>query len=94
MPPITLTGEGEMNSAKTALRGDYAVDWKTLGDCYYSADLRAKETSLDAKTVFTAAKAGSGTGNVYGLNADDYFLKVITGPSPDCGWSVTLTPLP
>lgn len=83
-----------MNSAKTPLSGDYAVTWKTLGDCYYNADLRAKDTSLGAKTVFTAAKAGSGTGNVYDLNADDYFLRVITGPAPGCGWSVTLTPLP
>lgn len=83
-----------MNSAKTALRGDYAVSWKTLGDCYYSADLRAEDSSLRAKTVFTADKVGSGTGNVYGLSADEYFLHVITGPAPGCGWSVTLTPLP
>lgn len=60
-----------MNSAKTTLRGDYAVSWKTLGGCYYSADLQTGDSPLSAKTVFTADKETTGTGNVYGLKAAD-----------------------
>jgi hypothetical protein len=80
-----------MNSKKVALEGDYVVSWTTLGSCYYSADLVVGDSS--GKTAFTATEALSGTGNIYDLKAADYYLRVITGPAPRCGWSVTLTPI-
>lgn len=88
---VTLSGDGKMNSKKVTLEGDYGVSWTTLGSCYYSADL--KDGGAWGKSVFTADEALSGTGNVYGLQATDYYLDVITGPAPGCGWSVTLTPI-
>lgn len=90
---VTLAGDGEMNSKKVALEGDYAVSWKTLGDCYYSASLKGGDT-LIGPNAFTADAVTSGTGNIYDLKATDYYLDVITGPAPTCGWSVTLTPVP
>jgi hypothetical protein len=90
---VTLAGDGEMNSKKVALEGDYAISWKTLGDCYYSASLKGGDT-LIGPSAFTADAVTSGTGNIYDLKATDYYLDVITGPAPTCGWSVTLAPVP
>lgn len=91
---LTLAGDGKMKSKKVALKGDYGVSWTTLGSCYYSADLES-EGDTWGESVFTASDAPhSGTNNVYGLDAADYYLDVITGPAPSCGWSVTLTPIP
>jgi hypothetical protein len=41
---------------------------------------------------------GTGTGpiegdaNAYNVEAGDYYVRVITGPAPDCPWELTLTP--
>lgn len=92
-PSVTLSGDGEMKSKKVRMEGDYSVKWKTMGSCYYSADL--ENGGNRGESVFTASdRPHSGTGNVYGLAAAEYHLDVITGPAPGCGWSVTLTPLP
>lgn len=93
-PAVTLSGDGEMNSKKVALNGDYSVDWKTLGSCYYSATLKTGEGTTGGETAFNAYHEASGTGNIYGLKSADYYLHVITGPAPSCGWSATLTPIP
>lgn len=90
---VTLSGDGKMKSKKVSLGGDYSVSWKTLGSCYYSADLEGGGGR--GESVFDAyERPASGTNNVYGLDAADYYLDVITGPAPGCGWSVTLTPIP
>lgn len=90
---VTLSGDGKMKSKKVPLKGDYSISWKTLGSCYYSADL--ENGGAWGESVFTASdRPHSGTSNVYGLDAADYYLDVITGPAPKCGWSVTLTPIP
>lgn len=92
-PAVTLSGDGKMKSKKVPLEGDYSISWKTLGACYYSADL--ENGGAWGESVFTASdRPHSGTSNVYGLDATDYYLDVITGPAPSCGWSVTLTPIP
>jgi hypothetical protein len=91
---VTLSGDGEMKSKRVALKGDYSVSWKTLGSCYYSADLESGSGSGLGESVFTASdRPTSGTNNVYGLEAGNYYLDVITGPAPRCGWSATLTPI-
>lgn len=86
----TLSGGGNMNSEKISLKGNYGISWTTLGSCYYSATLI--RDGRRGESAFTASDALSGTGNVYGLEAGDYHLDVITGPAPNCGWSVTFTP--
>ncbi|MGO4856217.1 hypothetical protein [Arthrobacter sp. 2MCAF14] len=91
---VTLSGDGQMTSKKVALKGDYSVSWKTLGSCYYSATLKSGADSLSDPEAFTANHEASGTNNVYGLKAADYYLDVITGPTPSCGWTVTMMPVP
>ncbi|WP_234752504.1 acyltransferase family protein [Arthrobacter ramosus] len=91
---VTISGDGQMASKKVALKGDYSVSWKTLGSCYYSATLKSGADSLRDPEAFTADHEASGTNNVYGLKATDYYLDVITGPAPSCGWTVTMTPVP
>lgn len=80
-----------MNSEKVALKGDYGISWTTLGSCYYSATL--VRDGRRGEEAFTADEPLSGTGNIYDLDAGDYYLDVITGPAPGCGWSITLTPI-
>lgn len=83
-----------MTSKKVLLNGDYSVNWKTLGSCYYSATLKSGGDGLSDPDAFTADNEASGTNNVYGLKAAEYYLDVTTGPVPSCGWTVTLTPAP
>ncbi|WP_160664984.1 hypothetical protein [Pseudarthrobacter sp. ATCC 49987] len=83
-----------MNSKKFALKGSYSVTWTTLGSCYYSATLKTEDRPVGGETAFSALHEASGTGNIYGLKAAAYYLDVITGPAPNCGWTVTLTPAP
>ena len=89
---VTLSGDGEMTSKKVLLTGDYSVSWKTLGSCYYSATLKSGGNGLSDPDAFTADNEASGTNNLYGLKAAEYYLDVTTGPVPSCGWTVTLTP--
>ena len=88
--PVTFKGDGEMNTTATRLEGDYRLDWETKGYCYYSADLEGADSHTAA---FTADSPLKGTNNIHGLDAGDYYLQVITGPAPKCGWTVTLVPV-
>lgn len=87
--PRTLSGGGELNTEPFRLAGgDYTAAYDFGGDCYYSIDIEGP--SQDA--------AGTGDGPIadttvlYGLDAGEYHLEVITGPTPNCPWTVTLTP--
>ena len=85
----TYSGDGDGSTAPQLLpAGDYKVDWATTGDCYYGADLESSTTSEQA---FTASTIGSGTNYVYDIPAGDYRIEVITGASPGCPWTATLT---
>lgn len=85
---ITFTLEGDGNTAKVQMRGDYSFTWQTAGDCYYSADLEDGSESL-----FRADAATDGSGFVYDLAPGEYYVEMITGPAPSCGWSIVFTPL-
>lgn len=85
--PVNLTGEGETTTAPFELQGDYRVAWTTAGDCYYNVDL---EGGLGT-SLFTADTPTTGETFVYDT-AGTYYLDVITGPAPGCGWSVTFDP--
>lgn len=87
---VTFAAEGEGSSAQAVLSGDYVITWQTFGDCYYSADLEGGSDFLPPQ-VFTASTATSGTNNVYDLDDGEYYVEVITGPAPGCGWTVTFT---
>jgi hypothetical protein len=85
---ITYSGTGELNTAKQQLNGDYQASFETMGDCYYSGKLKGAGTA-DLPTV---DEAGTVISNFYDISPGDYFVDMITGPSPGCGWSLTLTP--
>ena len=88
--PIVLTGPGQMDTQKMRLGGTYAVAWTTAGDCVYYGSLEGGDAFLS--DVFSASTETSGTNTINDLAPGDYYLKVITGPAPECGWTVTLTP--
>ena len=85
---ITLSGEGKIDTAKFVMSGDYIVRWQTLHDCSYYVNLEPGYVD-----VFAATAPLTGTNNVYGLAAGTYYFHVNTGPTPLCGWSLTLTPV-
>lgn len=85
--PVTWEGQGDGSSARAALEGDYAVAWETFGDCTYYGDLED-----GGEDLFSASDITTGTNYIYGIAAGEYYIDVITGPAPGCGWKVTLTP--
>ena len=88
---VEFAGDGDGTSAPQPLTaGDYQIDWRTLGDCYYGADI---ESDTHSDQAFTADTISSGTNYVYGLAAGSYRLEVITGPAPSCGWSAIFSPM-
>ena len=82
--PITVSLEGDGNTAPFELDGDYKVTWSTAGDCYYSADLEG----ADRESLFSASDVASGETYIYGFSGN-FYVQMITGPAPNCGWSIT-----
>jgi hypothetical protein len=88
----TFEGTGDGNTILNKLAGDYTVEWFTFGNCYYSADL-VKEGDSSGDGVFSSMDTPStGKTYIYGLDEAFYYIKMITGPSPGCGWSIFFTP--
>lgn len=87
---VTWQGDGQMDSDVAHLAGNYRLDWETLGDCFYAGDL---EGGRLRPSVVSSNGIGTGTTNLQDLAPGDYYLQMITGPSPDCGWKVTLSPV-
>jgi hypothetical protein len=70
------------------------VNWRTEGTCYYSGDLKGGNlASFDFINAFSVQDSAEGTTNIYDLAGGEYFLKVTTGPTPNCPWSVVFTPI-
>ena len=84
---VEFAGNGgldEKTDAKT-LSGSYKVVWKTLGDCSYFA-------SLGDVDIFSADSATAGSNYVTNLAKSEYRISLITGPSPECGWTAKFIP--
>lgn len=85
---VNFSGEGEtIGTEKRILGGDYKISWETFGNCYYSADLSSGES------LFTAGDLASSNSYLYDLAEGEYFLKVITGPVPNCPWQISFLPI-
>lgn len=87
---VTVEADGGGNSAPFNLTGgDYRVTVITGGPCYFAFDLRpvpeGRRTSITRMD-----EAGEATTYLYGIGAGRYYMSVITGPVPQCPWSVTL----
>lgn len=88
---VELAGGGDGNTEPFALRGGrYKLTYEYGGDCYYSASLRTTQDAA-ADDLPTGNGPISGDGNLFGVEAGDYFLNMITGPAPGCPWKVVIT---
>jgi len=92
---ISFSGLGKTSGTeKMFFKGSYKVIWRTEGTCYYSGDLKGGNlASFDFINAFSVQDSAEGTTNIYDLAAGEYFLKVTTGPTPNCPWSVAFTPI-
>ena len=85
---IIFKGSGDIEAtAKQPLSGSYEVSWKTYRDCVYYAHLSS------GNDLFSADGTFSGTSYIYDLPNGDYYIEVITGPAPSCGWDITFKPI-
>lgn len=88
---VTLGGEGDQLTEPFRLRsGTYAVNYDFRRPCFYGSFLKAEvEANLDlVGPSGTGPLTGSST--VQDVEAAAYRLDLITGPSPGCGWQVTI----
>lgn len=90
--PVVLQGDGERSSDLIPLTaGSYSVAYDFTDGCTYYALL---ESTTDTTFI---ADLGSGRGpvkgstNAYGIKGGDYYVKLNTGSSPGCHWTITLT---
>lgn len=89
--PVVLAADGANATAPFYLAGGtYRSTWQTFGpgDCYHSAKLKPGFL-VD---VMTASGISQGETYVYDIEPGEYYVDVITGPSPRCRWQITLTP--
>ena len=85
---IIYSGQGETNgTVKKIFTGNYKVNWITQGECYYSARLSSGDR------IFSVDGTASGFDYLYDIKEGDYFLSMITGPSPSCPWSIQFLPI-
>jgi len=88
--PQTFSAQGESDSEAVEMSGDYVVAWTTSGDCSYYGSLEGGSTF--GEDVFSASTATSGTSHLYNLAKASWHVHLITGPVPECGWTVTFSP--
>lgn len=91
---IFFSGLGATSGTeKATFIGSYKVNWKTEGNCYYAGHLKGGDLpSFDYINAFSVDDSAEGTTNLYDIVEGEYFLKVITGPTPNCPWRVTFVP--
>jgi len=84
---VTFNGTGGLNeqTAPQELSGNYEIDWKVNGSCYYSA-------SIGTTDIFSADGPTSGKNYLTNLTDGNYSISMITGPAPTCSWSAVFVP--
>lgn len=90
--PLTFAGDGQQNSEPfILLSGAYIATWEGTGSCFYGPSLNRSEGGLAGLHDLGSGKGPiKHTENIYGVQADGYFLHMITGPAPGCPWTLTL----
>lgn len=88
------SGQGETNgTVKKIFTGNYQVNWITQGECYYAARLSSALDRFKGDSIFQAQGTATGSDYLYDIEEGEYFLSVITGPSPSCPWSIQFLPI-
>ena len=89
---MDFSGLGEKNTEAFYASGNLKVSWTVERDCFYSATLEATNGDLvrSQKEIMTAMNSGTGSNFVYAVEPGDYYIKMITGASPMCPWTITL----
>jgi hypothetical protein len=85
--PVVWSGDGELTTDKQELNGDYKVVLTVTQDCYYGPNLEG----AGRENLPSLQAVGTVESFVYGLSGD-YYIKMFTGPSPNCPWTLTFTP--
>lgn len=91
--PVTVSAEGENTSDPfTLAAGRYTVHYRYGGSCYYAPSIEALSGGVGD---FYASGDGpvEGDTNLYEVQDGQYFVEMITGPSPGCPWMLTFTPV-
>lgn len=82
---VSFSSRGGENTAPFELSGgDYYVDIKTTGDCYYSFHFEGDNAGFRPSL--------SQSSYLYDVEPGRYYWWVNTGPPPNCGWSLTMSP--
>lgn len=87
--PVTVSGSDGNTEPFELPEGRVSVDIVTEGECYFGFSLRTME-DRGAADLPSLDGAGETSGELYGLDGGEYFLKPYTGSS--CTWEVTFTP--
>ena len=86
----TFEGGGERSTEAFRLSGDYVVTVTTGSDCFYGIDLDDADDGFTEESLATRSEPGTTTTNLFAIPRGRYFIDVITGPSPDCPWTVRI----
>ena len=90
-PSVTLSAEGEGNSAPFELEGGDYLATVTIGsDCSYFLDLEPLVDEMRSLDIGSWTEAGESANYLYGVEGGTYYVEANTGPVPRCPWSVTL----
>ena len=86
---IVFSGQGGLNeqTASQKLSGSYSISWQTFGSCAYYANLSDNNES----DLFDADGALTGHNIIHNISTGFYYVKVTTGPPPDCAWKAVFT---
>jgi hypothetical protein len=84
---VVWSGDGDITTDKHALSGDYKVTFTANAVCDYFPSLEG----AGSEDLASLATAGTVESYVYGLTGD-YYMKMVTGASPNCPWTLTFTP--
>ena len=85
-----FSGGGEQATEAFLMGGDYVVTVTTGSDCYYGIDLEDADGGFNWESLATRSEPGTSTTNLFAIPRGRYFIDVITGPSPDCPWTVRI----
>jgi hypothetical protein len=92
---VSFSAKGSVRGTESKYfsEGNWKVSWQTYGDCYYAGMLEGNNISYSDGKVISASAITFGTSYIYDLKEGYYYMDVITGPSPYCGWDIKFIPI-